>query len=87
MLNYNSRPEIFGRYIVDNNATIREVARVYGISKSSVHLDVTKRLLRVNPSLYSLVRKVLDTNLEERYIRGGLATKYKYLNIKKTTSH
>ncbi len=65
-------------YIVENNATVRSAAKKFGISKSTVHMDITKRLKASNPPLYFSVRKVLDTNKAERHIRGGLATKEKY---------
>ena len=68
------------RYIIDNNTTVREAARHFGISKSTVHKDVTERLVQVNPALASETRKVLDVNKSERHIRGGLATKEKYLH-------
>ena len=57
-------------------------AKKFGISKSTVHMDVSSRLKKVNPYLYKEVRKVLDVNKEERHIRGGLATKEKYLHQK-----
>lgn len=69
------------QYIVDNNTTVRHAAKHYGISKSTVHKDVTERLMQINPSLAAEVRKVLDVNKQERHIRGGLATKEKYLHI------
>lgn len=65
-------------YIVENNATVRAAAKKFGVSKSTVHMDITKRLRISNPPLYFSVRKVLDTNKAERHIRGGLATKEKY---------
>lgn len=67
-------------YIIDNKATVRQTARQFGISKSTVHKDVTERLLHINPSLAGEARKVLDVNKSERHIRGGLATKEKYLH-------
>lgn len=69
-------------YIVANNATVRQTAARFGVSKSTVHKDVTERLLRINPSLAAQARKVLDVNKSERHIRGGLATKDKYLREK-----
>ena len=70
------------RYIIDNNTTVRQAAKHFGISKSTVHKDVTERLVQVNPSLAAEARKVLDVNKSERHIRGGLATKDKYLREK-----
>ena len=68
------------RYIIDNNTTVRQAAKHFGISKSTVHKDVTERLVQVNPSLAAEARKVLDVNKFERHIRGGLATREKYLH-------
>ena len=68
------------QYIVDNGATVRQTARQFGVSKSTVHKDCTDRLAQVNPSLASQVRKILDVNKQERHIRGGLATREKYLH-------
>lgn len=65
-------------YIIAHNTTVRQTARQFGISKSTVHKDVAERLILINPSLASDVRKVLDMNKAERHIRGGLATKEKY---------
>ena len=67
-------------YIIDNNATVRQTAKQFGISKSTVHKDVTERLIQINPALAKEARKVLDTNKSERYIRGGMATREKYLH-------
>ena len=67
-------------YIIENNATVRQAAKQFGISKSTVHKDCAERLTQVNPNLANEVRKVLDVNKAERHIRGGLATKEKYLN-------
>lgn len=68
------------KYIVENNATVRQTAKKFGISKSTVHKDVTERLPQINPSLAQKARKVLDVNKSERHIRGGLATREKYLH-------
>lgn len=68
------------RYIIDNNTTVRQAAKHYGISKSTVHKDVTERLVQIHPALAAEARKVLDVNKSERHIRGGLATKEKYLH-------
>ena len=65
-------------YIIENKATVRSAAREFGISKSTVHKDLTERLPRVNPALYGQVRQLLDINKAERHIRGGLATRRKY---------
>ena len=68
-------------YIIDHNATVRQTAKKFGISKSTVHKDCAERLRMINPSLAMEVRKVLDVNKQERHIRGGLATKEKYLHM------
>ncbi|MBQ8803829.1 MAG: sporulation transcriptional regulator SpoIIID [Tyzzerella sp.] len=68
-------------YIIENNATVRQTAKAFGISKSTVHKDVAERLGQINASLAAEVRKVLDTNKSERHIRGGLATREKYLHM------
>ena len=65
-------------YIVENTSTVRAAAKKFGISKSTVHMDVATRLKLLNPSLYTDVRAVLYVNKAERHIRGGLATKEKY---------
>ncbi|MBO6015602.1 MAG: sporulation transcriptional regulator SpoIIID [Lachnospiraceae bacterium] len=67
-------------YIIENNATVRQTAKQFGVSKSTVHKDVTERLESVNRALAQEARKVLDVNKSERHIRGGLATKEKYLH-------
>lgn len=72
-----------GEYIVENNATVRAAAKKFGVSKSTVHMDVSERLKRANPALFSQVRHVLDVNKSERHIRGGKATREKYLLMKK----
>lgn len=69
-------------YIIEHNATVRQAAKQFGISKSTVHKDCSDRLLIINPNLATEVRKVLDVNKAERHIRGGLATKEKYLGQK-----
>lgn len=68
-------------FIIQEKATVRQTAKKFGVSKSTVHKDVTDRLLQFNPELASQARKVLDVNKSERHIRGGLATKEKYLHI------
>ena len=66
------------QYMIDNKATVRNAGKVFGISKSTVHQDITVRLARINPELHRQVRKILEKNKLERHIRGGLATKRKY---------
>ena len=65
-------------YIIESKATVRAAAKKFGISKSTVHKDVTDRLIQINSSLAEEAKAVLDTNKAERHIRGGLATKAKY---------
>ena len=65
-------------YIIENKTTVRATAKKFGISKSTVHNDVSERLRKLNPELYNDVRKVLDVNKAERHIRGGMATKQKF---------
>ncbi len=65
-------------YIIENRATVRAAAARFGISKSTVHKDLTERLPRVSPGLYAQVRQLLDWNKAQRHIRGGLATRRKY---------
>ena len=66
------------KYIIDTKDTVRGAARKFGISKSTVHKDVSERLLKINPLLANEVRIILDENKAERHIRGGMATKLKY---------
>ena len=67
-------------YIIENSATVRQTAKKFGISKSTVHKDVTERLNQINPALAGQARQVLDVNKSERHIRGGMATREKYLH-------
>ncbi len=67
-------------YIIENRTTVRAAAKKFGVSKSTVHMDVSERLKKLNPSLYNEVREILDINKAERHIRGGLATKQKFSN-------
>ena len=71
---------ILGTYIVENRATVRQAAARYGISKSTVHKDVTEVLCRVNRALYDEVAKVLEQNKSERHLRGGEATRKRHLS-------
>ena len=74
-------------YIIENNATVRQTAKKFGISKSTVHKDVTDRLMHLNPGLAAQARVVLDVNKSERHIRGGLATREKYQQKQLTGYH
>ena len=87
--NYNSsmavhktieeRATNLAHYIIDSKDTVRGAAKKFGISKSTVHKDVTERLEEINPILAKAVREILDENKSERHIRGGMATKLKYM--------
>lgn len=79
--NVEERAVQLGEYIAKNNATVRLTAKKYNVSKSTVHKDVSERLKTIDMSLYKQVRQVLDTNKQERHIRGGKATKEKYLKL------
>ena len=73
-----TRAVILGEYIVQQKATVRTAAEWFGVSKSTVHKDVSERLEQVQPELYAQVKEILEQNKQERHIRGGLATKRKY---------
>lgn len=77
----DQRAVVLGHYILENKTTVRAAAKKFGISKSTVHKDVSERLRREDPELYAKVRDVLEVNKLERHIRGGLATKRKYEGI------
>ena len=70
------------RYIIETKDTVRSTAKKFGVSKSTVHKDVSDRLLKINPVLAKEVREILDENKAERHLRGGMATKLKYLREK-----
>ena len=78
--NIEERATEIAHYIIENQATVRQAAKEYGISKSTIHKDVTTRLSSINPQLAKETRKILDVNKSERHIRGGMATKEKYLH-------
>lgn len=67
-----------GEYIIEHKATVRGTAKQFGVSKSTVHKDVSERLRKLNPQLYAEVKQVLDVNKAQRHIRGGMATRLKY---------
>lgn len=67
-----------GEYIIQSKATVRSAAKKFGVSKSTVHKDVSERLKLVNPQLYKKVKEVLEINKAQRHIRGGIATRNKY---------
>ncbi len=75
---------VFGEYMVSRKATVRATAKVFGVSKSTVHKDLTERLPKLSPSLYKKVKLILEENKQQRHIRGGLATKHKYEEAKRS---
>ena len=81
MTDIELRAKSFANYIIENRATVRATAKYFGISKSTVHKDVSERLLKFSPSLAKEAKKVLDYNKAERHLRGGMATKLKYSKI------
>ena len=76
--NPEERAIALGEYVAETGATVRSAAKQFGISKSTVHKDLTKRLKKQNRALYDSVQQVLQRNKEERHLRGGLATRQKY---------
>ena len=78
MESIEARAAAMAAWILENNATVRAAAVKFGVSKSTVHKDLTERLPRFRPALYREVRRLLDRNKAERHIRGGLATRRKY---------
>lgn len=81
MNNSTDRAVVLGQYILEHRATVRAAAKEFGISKSTIHKDVSERLFEKDPVLYPLVKEILEINKQERHIRGGLATKRKYEEI------
>ncbi len=77
-----SRCVLLAEYMIENNATVRSCAAVFGISKSTVHKDVTEKLKESNYTLYTQIKKLLEQNKAERHIRGGEATRIKFYNKK-----
>lgn len=78
----DKRTEELANYIVKTGATVRQTAKAYGISKSTVHKDMTERLYEIDRPLYKKVNRILQRNKAERHLRGGQATKEKYLGDK-----
>lgn len=77
--NFEKRCEILAKYLIQNRTTVRETAKKFGISKSTVHKDITEKLSKVNFKLFKEVEEILLINKSERHLRGGEATKNKYL--------
>lgn len=75
----DERAKLLASYIIETGSTVRVAAKVFNVSKSTVHKDISERLERFNPSLAEEAKKILEINKAERHIRGGLATKLKYL--------
>ena len=73
------RAELLAEYVIDTRATVRAAAMHFGISKSTVHKDLSYKLKKSNPSLYNLVKPIMEINKSERHIRGGEATRRKYM--------
>ena len=78
MATVEDRSILLARHIIDTKDTVRKTARLFGVSKSTVHKDVTERLARINHALYLEVKEVLEQNKSERHIRGGIATREKF---------
>ena len=76
------RCEILAEYLIERGTTVRAVAYAFSVSKSTVHKDITEKLEQINPDLYDRVRQILEKNKSERHLRGGEATKRKYLKSK-----
>ncbi len=79
-----NRPKLLARYLIDEKSTVRSTAAAFGISKSTVHKDISKRLLKLDPVLYAEAERVLGINKSERHLRGGNATRLKYEAAKRT---
>ena len=77
---------LLATYLIENQATVRSVANHFGISKSTVHKDITQTLKRINKPLYLKAKEILDLNKKERHIRGGEATRIKYSSIKESST-
>ena len=77
----------YGKYIVDNNSTIRQTAKRFNMAKSTVHYDLKNRLRCYDSDLYLKVKRVLDNNFSEKHIRGGWATKQKYIQEREVKNH
>ena len=81
MKDFCSRTKQLAIYIIQNQTTIRKTAKAFGLSKSTVHYDLSKRLPKINKSLYLQLQELLDKNFAEKNIRGGAATKQKYMKL------
>ncbi len=81
--NQRERCVVLGEYLIEHGATVRTAAQVFGVSKSTVHKDVTQHLKGVNQGLYFAVRELLEKNKQERHLRGGEATRIKYQELQR----
>jgi putative DeoR family transcriptional regulator (stage III sporulation protein D) len=81
----DERCEKMAKYLIENKSTVRDTAKKFGISKSTVHKDITSKLYKINICLYNDVEKILQTNKMERHLRGGEATRKKYLKKNSST--
>ena len=79
------RSLMLAKYVLETKSTVRAAAKHFGISKSTVHKDLTSKLLKINRGMYLEVAKILEFNKSERHLRGGEATRQKYLKTKKKT--
>ena len=84
---HSERCEILAEYMIEHHSTVRRTAAVYGISKSTVHKDLTEKLPRLNPKLFGEVHQILECNKAERHLRGGEATRIKYLRRADIANH
>ena len=87
MTDIEKRVKILAIYIIETKSTVRQTAKKFNISKSTVHKDISERLEKINPSLAIEAKKVLEINKSERHIRGGMATKLKYQHEKSVTTN
>ena len=79
----DERPRLLAQYLTEHDSTVRATAAVFGVSKSTVHKDLTSRLKQIDPILYAAAERVLEKNKSERHLRGGNATKLKYETAKR----
>ena len=84
-ISIEERAITLAHYIIETKDTVRSTAKKFGVSKRTVHKEVSERLLKINPALAREVREILDENKSERHLRGGMATKLKYLKEKEKT--
>ena len=83
--NIEARAVMLAQYIIEHKATVRAAAKQFGVSKSTVHKDLSERLPGINHALYVQAKAVLDVNKAQRHIRGGMATREKYAHLEEST--